>query len=95
LTSNPAGSPWCATSSSMLCVKAPNQRTGTQDSGGNAGMCDGTYFLDWDVYQAANPGALGQPWALGNNAHVQGWHRDPPACKTTQLTQALTLTYLP
>ena len=47
--------------SSFLCVKAPTQRTGTQTSGGTVNACDGTLTLDWNAFQAANPGALGQP----------------------------------
>jgi hypothetical protein len=27
--------------------------------------------------------------------HVQGWFRDPPACKKSRLTDALELTYTP
>jgi len=95
LASNPAGSLWCPLGSSYLCVKAPTTRTGNQGSGGTVGACDGTMFLDWDAFQIAHPGALGQPWLPGAQAHLQGWYRDPPACKTTQLTEALTLTYTP
>ena len=64
---------------SFLCVKAPTQRTLTQNSGGTVGACDGTLTLDWNAFQAANPGALGNPWAAGNKAQVQAWFRDPPA----------------
>ena len=43
----------------------------------------------------ANPSALGNPWTAGDKVYVQGWFRDPPACKTTSLSNAVELTYLP
>jgi hypothetical protein len=88
--------PWCTTGgNSMLCVKSPTSRTGNQNSGGTAGACNGSMVLNWDAFQIANPSGLGQPWAAGNHAFVQGWFRDPPACKTTFLSQALDMTYAP
>ena len=87
--------PWATGSSSYLCVKAPTQRTGTQNSGGNAGLCDGLLMLDWNAYQSAHPTALGSPWTTGVSAYCQGWYRDPPAPKTTSLSNALQLTYTP
>jgi hypothetical protein len=71
------------------------ERTGVQNSGGVSGTCTGTMTLNWNAYQLANIGATGQPWAATNKAYVQGWFRDPPACKTTFLSEALELTYLP
>jgi hypothetical protein len=89
-------SPWCSIGgTSFLCVKAPTQRTVAQPSGGTAGLCDGTLALDWNAWQLGNPGALGQPFAAGSQAFVQGWFRDPPACKTTNMSDALELTYQP
>ena len=88
--------PWCASGgSSFLCVKAPTQRTLSQSTGGTFGQCDGTLSLDWNAFQLANPGALGSPWSAGSKAYVQGWFRDPPSCKTTSLTDAVELTYMP
>jgi hypothetical protein len=87
--------PWCLGGNSFLCVKAPTQRTGTQNSGGTANLCDGTLTLNWNAYQLATPGSLGTPWVAGDKAYVQGWFRDPPACKTTFLSQALEMTYQP
>ena len=40
-------------------------------------------------------GALGQPWTAGAHAWLQGWFRDPPACKATSLSDALEMTYVP
>jgi hypothetical protein len=88
--------PWCSTGgTSFLCVKPPTMRSGTQSSGGTAGLCNGTLGLDWNTFQLANPGALGQPWSSGNKAFVQAWFRDPPSCKTTSLSNAVELTYAP
>jgi hypothetical protein len=87
---------WCSVGgNSFLCVKAPTQRTIAQPSGGTLGACDGTFALDWNAWQNANAGALGQPFAAGNQVYVQGWFRDPPACKTTNMTDAVSMTYLP
>lgn len=86
---------WCAGGSSVLCVKSPSQRTGTQSSGGTAGACDGSMTLDWNAYQTAHPAALGNPFAAGSTVDVQGWFRDPPACKTTNLSDAIEMTYDP
>lgn len=91
----PLNTPWAPGSNSFLCVKSPSQRTGTQNSGGTNGLCDGAFSLQWDAYQNAHPGALGQPWSIGDKAYVQAWFRDPPAVKTTNLSDALELTYLP
>jgi hypothetical protein len=88
--------PWCTSGgNSLLCVKSPTMRAGTQATGGTVGACDGTLGLDWNAFQLANPSALGAPWMVGEKAYVQGWFRDPPSCKTTFLTQALELTYVP
>ncbi|MCY3000458.1 MAG: proprotein convertase P-domain-containing protein [Planctomycetota bacterium] len=81
--------------SSFLCVKAPTQRTTTQSSGGTVASCTGSLSLNWDAFQAANPTALGQPWAVGNKAQLQAWFRDPPAGKSTNLSNAIELTYVP
>jgi subtilisin-like proprotein convertase family protein len=86
---------WGPGSTSFLCVKSPNQRTGTQTSGGTAGLCNGSFTLDWNAYQAANPGALGNPFLAGGKVYAQAWFRDPPAPKTTNLSDALELTVQP
>ena len=91
--SGPTAAPWGSTS--FLCVKAPTQRTPTQNSGGTTGACDGTLSLDWNAYQSANPGALGSPFAVGSACWMQGWFRDPQATKTTNLSDGLTFTFSP
>jgi hypothetical protein len=80
--------PWGA-SASYLCVKAPLQRTGSQNSGGTALACDGALSLDWNEYVALNPGALGSPFVAGEHVFAQGWIRDPPSPKSTMLSDAL------
>ena len=87
--------PWCASSSNFLCVKTPIQRTETSTTGGTAGACDGQIVLDWDLWQATHAGALGQPWNAGAHAWLQGWFRDPPACKTTSLSEGVELVWQP
>ena len=86
---------WAVGSNSFLCVKGPTQRTGSSSSGGTILACDGALTLDWNAYQTATPGAVGQPWSVGNKVYVQGWYRDPPAPKTTNLSDALEMTYAP
>lgn len=86
--------PW-GSGSSYLCVKSPTQRTDIQSTGGSANACDGALSLDWNAYQLATPLALGNPWLVGAKVYVQGWYRDPPASKSTSLSDALELTYAP
>jgi hypothetical protein len=86
--------PWGA-GSSFMCVDAPVQRTTIQGSGGTAGACDGAMTLDWLDYAAANPGALGTPFAPGAAVWAQGWFRDPPSPKGTSLSNALLFTVCP
>jgi hypothetical protein len=92
---NALGNPWASGSTSFLCVKAPTQRTPSQNSGGTVAQCNGAFSLDWDAFQIAHPSALGNPWAAGAAVHCQAWYRDPPAPKTTSLSNAVTLTYVP
>jgi hypothetical protein len=87
--------PWGAGGTSYLCVKAPTQRTGVQNSGGTIGQCNGTLSLDWNAYIAANPTALGSPFSAGDQVFAQGWFRDPPAVKTTSLSNGLSFVLCP
>lgn len=82
-------------SSSYLCVKPPSQRTGAVTSTGTTGACDGTLTLDWNVYQAANPTSLGNPFNVGDTIYMQAWFRDPPSPKTTNLSDAVELVQQP
>jgi len=83
-----APTPWGA-SSSYLCVKSPKQRTGSHNSGGTAGACNGVLALDWNTYRAAHLSALGAPFSAGEHVYAQAWFRDPPSPKTTMLSNAL------
>jgi hypothetical protein len=87
--------PWATGSTSFLCVKGPTQRTGTNNSNGTSGSCNGAFALNWNAYQAANPTSVGNPFSAGNHVYVQGWYRDPPAPKTTNLSNAIDLTMTP
>jgi hypothetical protein len=81
--------PWATGSTSYLCIKIPTQRTTSQNSGGSFNLCDGAMSIDWRAFMTANPGALGQPLAVGEGFDAQAWFRDPPAPKTTNLSNAL------
>jgi hypothetical protein len=80
---------WSPASTSYLCVKAPTQRMGTQNSGGSSGACDGVLAEDWNAYRASHPSALGAPFAAGATVWSQAWFRDPAAPKTTNLSNGL------
>jgi hypothetical protein len=88
--SGPLAIPWASGSTSFLCVKPPTQRTPVQNAGGTAGTCSGQIGLDFLAYLAANPSALGAPGTDGQAFHAQCWFRDPPAVKTTNLSDGLT-----
>ena len=87
--------PWALGSSSFLCVKAPTQRMTTQNSGGTINACNGALSIDWLAWVTANPASLGMPLAVGQNYFGQAWFRDPPAPKTTNLSDALRWTICP
>jgi hypothetical protein len=87
--------PWSPGSSSFLCVKGPTQRTGSASSGGTVNACNGSFVLDWNAFQMANPFTVGNPFSVGDKVYVQGWYRDPPAPKTTNLSDALEMTMAP
>ena len=82
-----APSPW-GPGTSWLCVKPSTQRTPMLSSGGTANLCDGNFALDWNAYIAANAGALGNPFSAGQHVFAQAWFRDPPAPKSTNLSNA-------
>jgi hypothetical protein len=86
--------PW-GTGSSYLCVKAPLQRMGVQNSGGTLGVCNGVLTTDFNAYITANPSALGSPFTAGEHFFAQGWFRDPPSPKTTSLSNALSFVLCP
>jgi hypothetical protein len=78
---------WGLGGTSVLCIKAPTQRTAAGDSGGTNNLCDGSYStFDFNAYMAANPGAVGNPRFVGETFDGQFWYRDPPTPKTTGLS---------
>lgn len=81
--------PWAAGSSSFFCLRAPTQRTPAIGTGGTVGSCNGLASLDWNAFASSNPGALGQPYATGMMINAQCWFRDPPAPKSTNLSNGL------
>ena len=87
--------PWSAGSSSFLCVKSPTQRFPNQTATGTANQCNGVMTQNFVAWETANPTAIGQPFAAGQKMFVQAWFRDPPAPKTTNLSNAIELTFLP
>jgi len=87
--------PWASGSASLLCVKHPTQRTSIQSSGGTLNSCNGAYLLDWNAFQTAHPFALGNPWSVGDTVYAQAWFRDPLAVKSTNLSNAVEMTYVP
>lgn len=87
--------PWAPGSTSFRCLKSPTQRMTSQNTGSVAGSCGGQIVQDWNAFQLSQPAALGQPFLPGSKVYVQGWYRDAPAPKTTNLTNALELTVLP
>ncbi len=80
---------WAPGNTSTLCVKSPVQRMSTMNSGGVAGACGGAMSEDWLAYQAAHPGALGQPFSAGATLDAQCWFRDPAAPGTTNLSDGI------
>ncbi len=86
---------WGTGGNSVLCVKNPTQRMGSQSSGGTVGGCDGVLAEDWNAYRFTNSGALGNPYAGGELVWAQAWFRDPPAVKTTNLSNALQFVVCP
>src|SRR5262249_10035720 len=87
--------PWGTGGTSFLCVKSPTQRSLAQSSGGTLNACNGALTLDGNACHLANPSALGNPWSTGAKVFLQGWYRDPPTGKHTNLSDALELTYVP
>jgi len=88
-------SAWAPGNTSTLCVKAPVQRLGTQNSGGTNGSCDGSISEDWLAYLASHPAALGQPFTTGVTVDSQCWFRDPAAPGTTNLSGGLEFVTVP
>lgn len=83
---DPVALPWASGSTSFICVKSPTQRAGSQTSGGTVNTCNGAFTLDWNAWMSANPSL---PFIAGDAYYIQSWYRDPPAVKTTNLSDGL------
>ncbi len=79
----------------FLCVKLPVQRLAVANTGGTASACDGGLHYDWLSYLAANPGALGAPFAAGATVNAQAWLRDGNSPGGSILSQGLEFVTLP
>jgi len=62
---------------------------------GTPDLCEGSRVLDWNAYQTAHPLALGNLGSVGDKVYVQAWFRDPLAIKSTNLSNAIEMTYVP
>lgn len=92
----PAALPWSATSSSLLCVKTPTQRAPVTNSGGAPSSCEGVLSTDLNALILASAGSLaGQSLSAGSKVYAQAWFRDPPASRSTNLSDAIELTLQP
>lgn len=87
--------PWPPGSGSFLCVNTPLQRTGSQNSGGTAGFCNGALSVDWSAFVFNNPAALGNPFSAGQLVNSQVWYRDAQAPGGANLTGGLEFTVQP
>jgi hypothetical protein len=83
--------PWGA-GTSFRCVAGPVRRTGSQTSGGTTGACDGVLTLDFNAWMQTYPGKAPP---VGEFAHMQAWFRDPPAPKTSSLSDGLRFAVCP
>lgn len=81
--------PWAPGSTSFFCARSPIQRTPALGTGGTIGSCNGLATLDWNAFAASYPGAVGQPYVHGMMINAQCWFRDPPAPKSTNLSDGL------
>lgn len=86
--------PW-GSGTSFLCVHPPTQRGPVATSGGTSNACDGSLTLDWNAFRASSPTILGAPFQGGESVWIQTWFRDPPAPKSTSLSNALSFTVAP
>ena len=87
----PGAKPWGG-GTSFRCVSSPLQRTTAQNSGGTSGACDGVLALDFNTWMQTHPGKA--PPA-GDFVYMQAWFRDPPAPKTTSLSDGLRFAVCP
>ncbi len=91
-----SATPWGLGSSSFLCVKSPTQRAPVANSGGTFAQCDGSLSADLNALVQAGAGTLlGSQVFAGTVVNAQAWFRDPPAPKSTSLSNGLSVTFCP
>ena len=83
-TAPPLGLPW---GTGYLCIKSPLRRTPARNSGGDPGTCEGILSLDFNQWLVAH--ASDHFLVSGDTVHMQAWFRDPPALKTTNMSNAI------
>ena len=81
--------------SNWRCVKSPLQRLGIASTAGSVGACDGSLRVDWNAFRAANPSALGAPFAAGQTLWAQAWWRDGASASGGVATQGLSFSLCP
>ncbi len=93
---NQTATPWGLGSSSFLCVKSPTQRAPVGNSGGTFAQCDGALSADLNaLVQLGGGSLLGSQVFAGTVVNAQAWFRDPPAPKSTSLSNGLSVTFCP
>jgi hypothetical protein len=78
-----------------LCVRAPLRRVESGLTTGSAGACNGSLDVDWNAWRAANPQALGAPFAAGDVLYAQAWLREGAAVSGSNWSDALKFTLAP
>ena len=88
--------PW-GTSSSFQCVVPPVRRTPLQTSGGQAGLCSGSFSIDLNAVWCPGCPKPQQNPGVGALVQAQAWYRDPAntSNQTTGLSRALELQVQP
>ena len=74
----------------ILCALGPLQRTGSQNTGGSSGACDGALALDFNAWMSSKP--VKAPPA-GTTVYMQGWYQGPGG--SSALSNAVQFTVQP
>lgn len=74
----------------FLCVEPPVQRIAPESTAGFA-PCGGALSLEWNGWTKRDAAdlAIGAPFAPGQHLWAQAWFRDPSACGSSGLTDAV------
>lgn len=77
----------------FLCAAPPVLRTPGNSAGGTAGVCNGSYMIDFNAYVAS---AVDPTLVAGSQVQLQSWFRDPPdPVSGTGLSNGLRFELLP